>query len=143
MMRAFSVTDLTWSFLRAIVAWAILVAGAIAVTSCVVACDPRFTVTFLIAAVFDVATLAWILRAARSFLEGERDTSVQLFSLLSTRLLVKGLFLGAAVLLPVYLDFLAMVLGVLPVDTTIMVVGSVTAALNMPSYRHSEPTRRG
>ena len=143
MMRAFNVTDLTWSFLRAIVAWAILVAGAIAVTSCVVACDPRFTVTFLIAAAFDVATLAWILRLARTFLEGETDTSLHLFSLLSTRLLAKGLLLGAAAMFPDYLDFLAMVLGVLLVDTTIMIVGSVAAALNMPSYRHSESSRRG
>lgn len=143
MFRNLHITDLTWSLLRAIVTWSIVVAGTVAVASCFTVRDPRFTATFLIAATFDIVTLAYILKSARRFLEGDMSSTAQMVSLLSTRMFAKGVLLVVAVLLPDYLDFLGMVLGVLLVDTTILVVGSTAAAVRMLSYRHPESSRRG
>jgi len=139
----FRTTDLTWSFLRTIVLWSVIVAAAVAVGSCVLVCDPRFTVTFLVAAAFDVGTLAVVMRDARTYMEhGAPRTGQRMAAILGIRLALKALLLGVAAFLPAVFSFLGMVLGVLLVDTTILIIGSAVVIWRMPR-QHAHGSSRG
>lgn len=133
MQALFRTTDLTWSFLRTIVLWSIMVAAAIAVGSCFLVCDPRFTLTFLFAAAFDIGTLAIVMKDARTYMEnGAPQAGQRMAIVLGIRLALKAILLGVAAFAPGTFDFLGMVLGVLLVDTTILIIGSAVVVWRMP-----------
>lgn len=143
MQAFFRTADLTWSFLKAIVLWSIMVAAAVAIGSCFVICDPRFTFTFLFAAAFDVGTLAIVMRDARSYMEnGVPQAGQRVAAVLGTRLALKAVLLALAGFVPTIFSFLGMVLGVLLVDTTVLIIGSAVAVWRMPRQRAHEASRR-
>lgn len=143
MQALFRTPDLTWSFLRAIVLWSIVVAAAVAVGSCFVICDLHFTLTFLFAAAFDIGTLAIVMRDARSFVEnGEPQAGQRLAAVLGVRLALKGILLAIAAFVSSVFSFLGMVLGVLLVDSTILIIGSAVVVWRMPRQHAPGTSRR-
>jgi len=136
-------TDLTWSLLRTVLVWSVMIAVAVAVASCFVVCDPRFTLTFLFAAAVDVGTLALVLRDARMFVEESAPEAGQRMAFgLGGRLILKAVLLALAAFMTSVFSFPAMVMGVLLVDTTILIIGSAVVIWRMPGLRAPESSRR-
>jgi hypothetical protein len=123
---------LSISFLREMGAWAMRLAVAAAVVGAAFTRDWRFPVSLAIGATVDIATLELaVKRAVAAGTTGLAAESHVTPVLVAGRLLVKGLLLLAAVLLPAFLNLLGMVIGVLILDVTIMTVGSVKAAASI------------
>jgi hypothetical protein len=117
-----------WGFLQTLARWSALAALAVGVVGAVLTRDVSFVVSFAEAAAIDVATLVAIVSAGHASLAGGSYESGRLPVLVGVRLAVKAvlLVLGAAV--PA-LSFFGIVLGVLVVDTTVLVGGSIAAAV--------------
>lgn len=142
-MRPLSNSDLTWSFLRTIVVWSVMIASAVALASAFVMRDPRFTLTFLFAAAVDVGTLALVLRDARAYFDdGAPEAGQRMAVLLGWRLVLKALLLAIAAYAHDVFSFLGMVFGVLLVDTTILVIGSAVVIWHMPGHGMPQSSRR-
>lgn len=119
---------LSWAFLRDMGHWALALGGFAAVAGYAITRDPGFLMGVLVGTLLDVATLEIMLRAAT---HGGRDTSIdgiqRAAGLFALRVIAKAALLVAAFLLPDVLDLAGTAIGVLVVDTTVLVVGSLRA----------------
>lgn len=113
-------------FLRAMVRWSAVVAGATFAVGAFVARDVRFVATFALAAAIDIGSMAYLAARRPEAGEGLRTAAA-----LGARLALKGVLLGVAAAAPAVFDFAGMALGVLVVDTTVLVAGSVRAVARM------------
>ena len=117
-----------WDFLRTLARWSALAALAVGVIGAVLTRDVSFVASFTVAAAIDVATLVAIVSAGRDSLARGSYEAGRLPVLVGFRLAVKAILLVLGAAVPA-LSFLGVVLGVLVVDTTVLVGGSVAAAV--------------
>lgn len=135
-------TVLTWGFLRAIAWAAVALAMAVLVGGALLGRGWGFALTFGFAFAVDLGISALVVHDARIHLAcGGTGIAWRLSALVGARLALKAVLLAAAAFMPGVLDFIGMVLGVLLVDTTILVVGSIIAAAR--TIRHGRTPPRG
>ena len=130
-MQVKSTLDFSWGFLEEISWWSLGIAAAISVVASVVTGQAAFALGCMLAAAIDFAFIRAIAGSARREIEEGRPGAGRSSMLFVARLMVKGLLLGLAVLLPQVLSFAGTVVGVLAFDLTLAVVGSVLAATRL------------
>jgi hypothetical protein len=121
------IEDFTWSFLGTIVAWSALFGVAIVALALLLGASTSFILSFTVAALIDVGSL-WIMsRQGHKRVEAGQSPQSYIGGMTVGRVLGKALLLLLAALVPA-VDFLGVVIGVLLVDTTILVIGSIASA---------------
>ena len=143
MSSVFSVSDLDWGLLQAMTRWSAAAAVVIATVALFVAPDQSFTATFAAAAAFDIATMAAAVHVAKQRFEGGSMTGAAIVAaVLGVRLALKALLLAAAAFVP-WLNLAGMAVGVLLVDTTVLIAGSVVSAAHLMRGEHGHADRKG
>ena len=121
------IEDFTWSFLTTIISWSVLFGVVVLGVAIALGASTSFILSFLVAAVIDVGSL-WIMsRQGHKSVEAGRSAQAYIGGMTAGRVLGKAILLLAAALISA-VDFLGVVIGVLLVDTTILVVGSIASA---------------
>ena len=122
----------TWEFLNEIVGWTKYIALGMMVGSFYLTKSYKFAATFLIGATFDILTLMGVIDRGKKLFAGDfKKGSSVVVSLIAFRLGIKALLLAAAAFMPQVFNLWGMVFGVLIVDTTILIVGSVKTAMEI------------
>lgn len=124
----------SWEFLGELVNWSRMIAVGAALAGAVLTRDYRVPVSIALAAAVDIVTIQSIAARARKVVDqpGLAPEGLSLSTVagnLFVRLASKAVLLLAAVVFPSVFDFWGMVAGVLVVDTTILIVGTTTAAV--------------
>ncbi len=117
-----------WDYLRSLARWSVFAALAVGALGALLTRDVYFVASFGLAAAIDVATLVAIVSAGRDALADGTPEMGRLPVLVGLRFGVKAVLLMLAAVLP-SLSFLGVALGVLVVDTTVLIGGSVAAAV--------------
>lgn len=121
------IEDFTWSFLGAIISWSLVFGVVILGTAILLGASTGFILSFLAAAAIDVGSL-WIMsQQGHKSVEAGHSPQGYIGGMTVGRVLGKAILLLAAALIPA-VDFLGAVIGVLLVDTTILIVGSIASA---------------
>jgi hypothetical protein len=115
-----------WEFLRTLVRWSVIAALTVGAIGVVLTRDVSFALSFALAAAIDVGSMQAVITRGRGTLEGGAPVGSGLGLLVSARLALKAALLVLAALLP-SVSLLGVALGVLVVDTTVLVGGSVAA----------------
>ncbi|MBE0476310.1 MAG: hypothetical protein IBX62_04325 [Coriobacteriia bacterium] len=134
-MAASSRLEYSWSFIRELIGWARWATAGVALTGGIITRDWRFSFAVLVGAVVDIWTLREIVKGGERAVEdsGEHGTVGlgDVVHYMGIRFGAKAVLLLAAVTLPFVFDFWGMVAGVLVVDATIFIVGSIIVAARM------------
>jgi 4-hydroxybenzoate polyprenyltransferase len=121
------IEDFTWSFLGTIISWSVLFGLVVVIVAVFLDASVNFLLSFLLAAAIDVGSLWFMSREGHKRVEEGTPTTTYIGGMTAGRVLGKAFLLLLAALVPA-LDFLGVVVGVLLVDTTILVVGSIASA---------------
>ena len=127
MNLSLKIEDFTWSFLGTIVSWSVLFGLLIIIASVFLGASTSFMLSFLLAAVIDVGSLWFMSWEGHKHVEEGTPTTTYIGGMTAGRVLGKAFLLLLAALVPA-LDFLGVVVGVLLVDTTILIIGSIASA---------------
>jgi hypothetical protein len=117
-----------WDFLRTLAWWSAFAALGVGALGALLTQDLSFVVSFAVAAAIDVATLLALTAAGRDALDHGGSGAARIPLLVGVRLGLKAALLLLAAVLPT-VSFLGVALGVLVVDTTVLVGGSIAAAV--------------
>lgn len=126
----------SWGFLNEVVKWSRLAAFGAAIVGAAVTRDFRVPLSIAIGAAVDIVTIQSITMRAERIAPDDAPPSEptglrvsDLVGHMTLRVAAKAALLAAAAVLPAVLSFWGMVVGVLVVDTTILFVGSIIAAV--------------
>jgi hypothetical protein len=121
------IEDFTWSFLGTIIAWSVLFGVAVVIAAVLLGASTSFLLSFLVAAAIDVGSLWFMSYEGHKRVEEGTTPHAYIGGMTAGRVLGKAFLLLLAALVPA-VDFLGVVIGVLLVDTTILIVGSIASA---------------
>jgi len=121
------IEDFTWSFLTTIISWSLLFGALIIALSMLLGASTSFIVSFTIAATIDVGSLWLMSREGHKRVDEGWSTSNYIGTMTVGRVLAKAILLLGAALIP-SADLLGVIIGILLVDTTIMVISSIASA---------------
>lgn len=121
----------SWDYLRRLARWSIPVGVLTAAVGALLTKDMRFAVACGAVTAVDIAIFQLIVSRAEAMLAGSGPAGAgAVAALMGIRLVFKAAVLVGAALAPALAPFAAVVAGALVVDTTIMVVGGVTAVVH-------------
>lgn len=121
------IEDFTWSFLTTIISWSVVFGIAVLGLAVVLGAGASFVLSFLVAAVIDVGSL-WIMsRQGHRRVDAGSSPQAYIGGMTVGRVLGKAILLLTAALISA-VDFLGAAIGVLLVDTTILIVGTIASA---------------
>jgi hypothetical protein len=132
-MPAKRMLDFSWGFLEEISWWSFGIALALSIAATVVTRELTFAFGCMLAAVIDVAFIRAIAASAKREIADGRPAAGLSSVLFVARLIVKGLLLGLAMMVPQVFGFVGTVVGVLVFDLSLAVVGSFLAATRLMS----------
>ncbi len=123
--------DFSWSFLEEISWWSLGAAAAISVAATAITRHTDFALACMLAASIDFAFIRAIAGTARREIDEGELGATKSSMLFVTRLMVKAVLLGLAVLFPQVLSFVGMAVGVLAFDLSLALVGSLLAGTRL------------
>lgn len=121
----------SWGYLQRMARWCVPVGVITAAVGGLLTEDARFTAACGVVAAIDIGVFQLIIARARAMLAGGGATGAgAVAALMGIRLALKAVLLVGAAALPALVPFVAVVAGVLVVDTTIMVIGGAAAVVH-------------